>query len=432
MDIFYKECFLELDVKHGIELSKISKIFAEEFFSKQYLTKIAQNQGIYISETDEPPNIIEKLRNQKNELFPSYVLCNQFYSPDSSWSVVDAHASDNTTAVLYKTLGGFFFKVQYNFVKKEGIVNDDFKYNGIKYKYGQSNTSLLDVLQYHPRALKSLDNQFLTSCNTYTWNSTFIKYKDFLIENQYPFQCVNWKTGIQNVELQEHLKYLILCGKIISYIYVSETYLSIVLSDGVFIFNDFEFNEILEYRVDNFNVSDNNMFFEEKSKKWIWRNNNSICYIVGGISSGLVDFMFLKKFSYNIINITDKHIFLNLKNYQNHNVLCYTDINLQSTNSIHLMNKTMSKEYGSVMDTEKGLIFQWSPIEGKLNVVLNAQNLCYFDIYYAHLGNKKQDTMCENEPKSFPEKVKRYTNIVKCEKGVIVQVEKSKYIFVEF
>jgi len=122
-------------------------------------------------------------------------------------------------------------------------------------------------------------------------------------------------------------------------------------------------------------------------------------------------------FDFSVIKVRDNNIYL--KELEKSNLISIDLTNMQNTQTFHL-----GKENNNCgINLFHKFICCWKPIDGKLYISDYNSN-CSFNIYYACLG--KSDIGSSNGQK------KRYTDIISTDDGIIVRIEKSKYILVEF
>lgn len=90
----------------------------------------------------------------------------------------------------------------------------------------------------------------------------------------------------------------------------------------------------------------------------------------------------------------------------------------QTSDSVEISSRDVKC---SVAEYEKFLV-TWRPSEGAITFLDRAQQ-CRFFIYYACLG--KTDTRSDNRER------KRYLDLVDIDEGLIVRIEKDKYMLLE-
>lgn len=222
MNIFLEEVFLELKNEDIIKLSKTIKFFYDIFISDNFWIKIGKKLNIVLNKLENNNILIIKDKIRKlNNSFPEYIISTHFYSPDKSYKIKDIYILINKFSVLYKIEKNNFCKIIYFLNEKK--INTDL-YQGIINQFGIENKNVNEFFfKEHLTACK----EFIISEKKYL-NLNLIHFQKYLVEIQWPFLIINWKTEKYNFKIQKILQDKLKKNFILKYIYISKKIISII------------------------------------------------------------------------------------------------------------------------------------------------------------------------------------------------------------
>lgn len=404
MDIFLSEAFCGMEDDQAVKLAKITSCFANIFYSNNFWIQRAKKMGIPIKECDIKHQI-RKFNNTRT--IPNHIICTHFKSPDPTWTALDVYFLCDSIHVLFKTDAGMC-KMTYN---ADGSVNPcEEVYEGLITRFGTQERGLIDVFQDHPRAFKKL-RQTENNCS---WNLDLIHQKDHIVEKRYPFSSILWKSGSFDFEMQRKLQSLG-TNRIIKYFFSSSTVLTVVYCQydqfTVAIWDGKRWSD----KSDSMVCCDD-AFYNIDSHFWCLKSQKNLVIIRTDIDIIFNTISIPVTFDFEIVDTRNNAVFLRQK--------CTATIFRLDVNDFrNIQTIMMGKEQGCGMIFHDEFLCCWKPLEGKL--MISDQSLHHsFLVYYACLG--KSDLRNSDGEKT------KFFEMISSEDGLLVRVENSKYILVEF